>query len=124
MVVRREMGIQTGLEEWDEENSIPIDMGKVVRDANYHMLQNDKKRLGKTCGWVLSVLLEHPKGLTDKEIVKELTKRGTYLPKSSVNGRRNDLKKMGYNIVSLDVKLEPDHNGNMHPNIMWGVVVK
>jgi len=114
------MSFQRGLEDYDasypdEEN--PMDMGKVVRNINYHRLQNDLERLGRTCGMVYQALYENPNGLTDKEIVAI-----TRLPLASVNGRRNDLKKYGYAIVSVDVREEVDHNGWVHTNNVWGLI--
>ena len=118
-------GLDDPLEKWNKPES--VGMSKVVRDLNYHMLYNGvtelKQRGAVTCAWVLEVLREHPEGITDKGIVKELFRKGTPLPKSSVNGRRNDLiNRYGYNIVTYDGKPEPDHRGKMRNNSLWRIL--
>ena len=57
--------------------------------------------------------------ISDAEIQRRLIiEYGMYLPRSTVSGRRNDLKKQGINIVVLD-KVK-DYNTNTTVNA-WGV---
>ena len=108
------MGIQTGLEEWDENK--PIDMGKAVRNINYHMM--DAEELGNCQRIVFEELQKHPKGLNDKG-----TAVNTGLPLSSVTARRNELVKMGL-VESKGQMYYADYKGRTRLNNLWGVVVK
>jgi len=108
------MGIQTGLEEWDEQN--PIDMGKAIRNANYHMITPDE--LSNCQHIVLEEILKHPDGINDKGIAAN-----TGLPLSSVCGRRNELMKQGL-VASVGFCFYPDYKGKTRYNNVWGVVIK
>jgi len=94
-----------------------IDMGKAVRDANYHMLWDNNKRPANHCRLVCTCLLAHPEGLTDDQISIE-----TGLKRSTINGRRNDLiKRFGVPIYSIDRKYFPDENGHMVLRNLWAI---
>ena len=108
------MGIQTGLEEWEKEKSIPV--SESVRNANYHMMESEE--LDNCKRIILEELLRHPEGINDKG-----TAVNTGLPLSSVCARRNELVKMGL-IKAVGIGYYPDYKGRLRPNTMWGVVIK
>jgi len=114
LVVKKRMGIQTGLEEWDEQN--PIDMGKAVRNTNYYMMETSE--LSNCQRIVLEELLKHPDGINDKGIAAN-----TGLPLSSVCGRRNELMKQGL-VAAIGIGVYPDYKGRFRPNVTWGVVIR
>jgi len=113
------MGIQTGLEEFkagypNEQN--PMDMGKAVRNTNYHML--DSSEINNCQRIVLEELLKNPEGNNDKG-----TAVNTGLPLSSVCARRNELVKMGL-VAAIGVGYYPDYKGRLRPNTLWGIVIR
>jgi len=113
------MGIQVPLEEFeagypDEQN--PIDMGKAVRNTNYHML--DSSEINNCQRIVLEELLKHSDGINDKGIAAN-----TGLPLSSVCARRNELMQQGL-VASVGVCVYPDYKNRMRPNTLWGIVIK
>ena len=108
------MGIQTGLEEWEKEKSIPV--SESVRNANYRMM--DDVEVSNCQQLVLDEMLKHPEGINDKGIAVN-----TGLPLSSVCARRNELVKMGL-VQAVGVGYYPDYKGRLRPNTMWGVVIR
>jgi len=112
------MSIQTGLEEFKAgyPNEDPIDMGKAVRNVNYHMI--DAAVISNCQRLVFEEILKYPEGVNDKDIAKN-----TGLSLSSVNGRRNELVQLGL-VVAVGIGLYPDYKGEPRPNLMWGVVIK
>jgi len=86
------------------------DVGKAVRNANYHMNQ-DKFETER--GLVLQTIIMHPEGLTDQEIADI-----TGLRRSSVNGRRNEL--MHERLVRAVSIATYQDNGRTVVNVMWG----
>ena len=86
------------------------DVGKAVRNANYHLHQ-EKPHTER--GLVLQTLIQHPEGLTDQE-----TADLTGLRRSSVNGRRNELMHEGL-VHHVGVATYQD-NGRVVVNVMWG----
>jgi hypothetical protein len=109
------MGIQTGLEEFAIKHN-PIDIGKAVRNTNYHMMDSVELNNGQRI--VLEELLKHPDGINDKGIAVN-----TGLPLSSVCGRRNELMKQGL-VAAIGIGIYPDYKGRFRPNITWGVVIR
>lgn len=100
----------------DEQNDLvpeSFDVGKEVRDANYHMIT--KQHLGECQALVYQTLVENPSGLTDTELSVL-----TGLPRSSINGRRNELVKKGL-VVFSHKKKSSDYNGNMKQVCVWSV---
>ena len=108
------MGIQTGLEEFEVEQSNLL--SESVRNTNYHML--DSSEINKCQRLVLEEILKNPKGTNDKGIAVN-----TGLPLSSVCARRNELVKLGL-VKAIDVGFYPDYKGRLRPNTLWGVVVR
>lgn len=87
------------------------DVGKAVRNANYHM-NEDKFKTERAL--VLQTIIMHPEGLTDREIADL-----TGLQRSSVNGRRNELMHEG--LVRPVGIATYDYEGRNVVNTMWGV---
>jgi len=110
------MGIQTGLDDPEFEIKNPIDIGKAVRNTNYHMMELDELNNGQRI--VIEELLKHPDGINDKGIAAN-----TGLPLSSVCGRRNELIKQGL-VAAISIGFYPDYKGRLRPNITWGVIVR
>jgi len=111
--------VQTGLEEFkagyiDEQD--PIDMGKAVRNANFHMMDTEELNNGQRI--VLEELLKHPDGINDKGVAVN-----TGLPLSSVCARRNELMQQGL-VASVGIGYYPDYKGRLRPNTLWGIVIK
>ena len=111
------MGIQTGLEEYEcgylDES---LDVGKAVRNINYHML--DGSEINRCQRLVLEEILKNPDGTNDKGIAVN-----TGLPLSSVCARRNELVKMGL-VSAIGIGFYPDYKSRLRPNKIWGVNVK
>ena len=110
------MSIQNNLEDFDGGYPDDIDLGKAVRNANYHMMNiedvNNCQRI------ILEELLKHPDGINDKG-----TAANTGLPLSSVCARRNELVQLGL-VSAIGVGFYPDYKGRLRPNTVWGVVTK
>jgi len=108
--------MQKLLFDYDEhENLTPqfethTDVGKAVRNANYHINQEKFKN---ERALVLQTILMHPEGLTDREIADL-----TGLQRSSVNGRRNEL--MHEKLVRAVGIATYRENGRTVVNVMWG----
>jgi hypothetical protein len=87
-------------------------LGNAVKSYVYHTMS--KEELGEKQQTVLACLEQNPDGLTDKGIAV-----WTGLSLSCVNGRRNELMKLGFVIPYTIHTYEGD--GKLIPNIVWGI---
>lgn len=117
------MGVIKTLDEYNVFEPQRIDtktISETVRDTN--LKQMNKDVLGFTQELVYKAILSHPDGICDKHIQKWIKEQyNTYLPISSICGRRNDLKKQGL-VVGVGKDYFPDHNGITRLNTLWGVL--
>jgi len=87
-------------------------IGTVIKASVYHNMSS--KRLGEKQQLVLDCLKQNPDGLTDKGIAVM-----TGLSLSCVNGRRNELMKIGL-IIPYTIHTYEGEDG-LVPNIVWGL---
>ena len=106
VVVRR---LQNTLFDFDKkaaEDSVNI--GKAVRNATYSMI---KPGLPEKRMRVYEVILQHPEGITRKEIARILR-----WPINCVTGRVTELRDKHGLIVETNTVPSPCYDGRMYPN--------
>lgn len=88
-------------------------IGMIVKAHVYHNMSN--AQLGEKQQMVLDCLRDNPDGLTDKGIAVQ-----TGLSLSCVNGRRNELVKMGL-VVPYTIHTYVTEDEDLIPNVVWGL---
>lgn len=114
-------GIDQTLDMFYEQDNVKS-ISEVNRDENYKQILNDDNHLCYTQQLVFDVIASYG-SISDREIVDILSKQGTPLPLSSVNGRRNELVKMGKVIADEQPITRPDYRNQMRTVTGWRAIL-
>ena len=89
-------------------NNFPI--SESVRNATYNII---KPHLPECRQRVYEIILQHPEGISNKQIAIEWG-----VPINSVTGRVTELRQADL-VDACGTKPVPDYGGRMHPNTLW-----
>ena len=90
-----------------DEDATKVNIGKATRNATYSMIKPD---LPEKRQRVYEVILQHPQGVTRKQIAGELG-----WPINCVTGRVTELRDSGF-IIEDGTESAPCYDGRMYPN--------
>lgn len=95
-------------DEYDDDVLEKVNIGEAVRNATYNMI---KPNLPEKRQRVYEVILQHPSGITRKEIAKILG-----WPINCVTGRVTELRDQERLIVEEGTTPTPCYDGRVYPN--------
>lgn len=98
------------LDEYDSDayHKKGVNIGRAVRNAAYSMIQPD---LPDKRQRVYEIILQHPEGITRKQIAKALG-----WPINCVTGRVTELRDNEHLIIEAGTEPTPCYDGRMYPN--------